>query len=288
MDFIDGLPSSKGKSVVWVIVDRFTKYGQFIALSHPYSASTSLETPSLLVLFGKNSYLFKVFKFKLPLLTTPRLMVKVKSLTEYWYNSTFQSVTQISLFELLYGYAPPTHLPYIPGSTDSEPADNLLLVKELKFQLARCHLLRAQQIMVSLANAHKSDRQFAIGDCVFLKLQPYRQVTLSYSPYHKLTSKYFSPYAIVEKFGAIAYRLNLPPEVKIHSTFHISQLKLCHAIPVEIVHPLVLDLTSPHCAQPESVLARRMSRRVTRLLLNASSNGLICHLTVLLGKLLLP
>ena len=39
MDFITGLPRSKGKSVIMVVVDRHIKYAHFCALSHPFKAS---------------------------------------------------------------------------------------------------------------------------------------------------------------------------------------------------------------------------------------------------------
>lgn len=40
MDFIEQLPLSAKRDTIWVIVDRFTKYSHFVALSHPFSASS--------------------------------------------------------------------------------------------------------------------------------------------------------------------------------------------------------------------------------------------------------
>ncbi|XP_070048821.1 uncharacterized protein [Nicotiana tomentosiformis] len=79
--------------------------------------------------------------------------------------------------------------------------DRILVTRELKFQLLKHHLARSQQRIVSRANNHRSDRQFSVGDWMYLKAQPYRQVTLSTHHFNKLSCKYYGPYMITEKVG---------------------------------------------------------------------------------------
>ncbi|KAM2483557.1 hypothetical protein ACFX1W_041176 [Malus domestica] len=38
MDFIVGLPPCKWKTIIFVVVDRLSKYAIFMALSHPYTS----------------------------------------------------------------------------------------------------------------------------------------------------------------------------------------------------------------------------------------------------------
>lgn len=92
-------------------------------------------------------------------------------------------------------------------------------------QLIKQHLLRAQQRMKSQADKHRSERVFAVGDLVYLKLQPYVQASLAPSSNKKLAFKFFGPYVILEKIGSVAYRLQLPDSATIHPVFHVLQLK---------------------------------------------------------------
>lgn len=40
MDFLESLPSSRGHTAIFIVVDRLSKFAHFIGFSHPLSAKT--------------------------------------------------------------------------------------------------------------------------------------------------------------------------------------------------------------------------------------------------------
>jgi Chromo (CHRromatin Organisation MOdifier) domain len=76
--------------------------------------------------------------------------------------------------------------------------------------------------MKKFADLKRIERQFAIGDWVYLKLQPYRQISISKSKNQKLGPRFYGPFEIEERIGTVAYRLHLPAGSAIHPVIHVS------------------------------------------------------------------
>ncbi|XP_075091802.1 uncharacterized protein LOC142171968 [Nicotiana tabacum] len=240
MDFIDGLPKVKGYEVIMVVVDRL----------------------------NKRSLLYKEYNSICPQLTTHNLMVKQKWRTDVLKLISDAFVQKILLlaihttpFEALYGIPPPIHLPYILGELAASEVDNIITTREFKLQLLKHYLTKAQLRMKNQADKHRSDISFQVEDWVCLKVQPYKQTTISSQPYHKLASKFYRPIQVTKRIGSVAYTLLLPASVKIHPTVHVSLLKKCHVIPDHIFYPPVVDIADPQCPEPELILQRRMVKR---------------------------
>lgn len=93
--------------------------------------------------------------------------------------------------------------------------------------------------MRNQANTGRTDVSFQVGDWVFLKLQPFWQVSIpSHQKTHKLSHRFYGPFQIAAKIGAVAYRLHLPPDAKLHNVFHVSKLKLFVGDPSGLSVPL--------------------------------------------------
>lgn len=107
-----------------------------------------------------------------------------------------------------------------PAMPDGEAWDWAAHTERLRTQLER-----AQRRFKKYANTKRTERSFQVGEQVLLNLQPYVQNSVVSRPCAKLAFKFFGPFAITAKIGPLAYKLDLPPDSRVHPVFHVSQLK---------------------------------------------------------------
>ncbi|GKC76846.1 reverse transcriptase [Tanacetum coccineum] len=193
-------------------VDRLTKYAHLIPLTHPFSA-VRVARP----------FLNNVCKLH----DHPKEWSKWLPLAELWYNSNYHSAIKTTHFEALYGQPPLVHVPYMGGMNRVDAVDRTLEAREKVVQLLKFHLERAQNRMKQQTNKHRSERVLEVGDWVWLKLQPHRQVSLRQEKQNKFSPKYFGPFEIISRVGEVAYKLKLSDHSQVHDVFHVSQLKRC-------------------------------------------------------------
>lgn len=185
MDFIEGLSRVHGKSIILTVVDRFSKYANFIPLGHPYSATTVakaffnfVSTAFILSdrdlvftsafwteLFhlagvhlkistafhpqadGQSQATNKISSMYLRCLTgdRPQHWLQWLAWAEFCYNSSYQASLHTSPFRVVYGREPPAIRAYTHGEARL-PAFQHQLVERDEFMLEiRERLEQAQQ-----------------------------------------------------------------------------------------------------------------------------------------------
>eukprot|EP00253_Pinus_taeda_P024312 PITA_24312 len=61
------------------------------------------------------------------------------------------------------------------------------------------------------AERGRMERQFEVGDMVYLRLQPYRQSSLKQKGAEKLTPHFYGPYRVIRRIGQVIVTDELPP-----------------------------------------------------------------------------
>ncbi|TYK14530.1 Transposon Ty3-I Gag-Pol polyprotein [Cucumis melo var. makuwa] len=211
MDFVEGLPKAHGFEVIFVVVDRLSKYGHFLSLKHPYTAKTVAD-------------------------------VFIKEIVRL---HGFPSSIVSDRDEVVYGRQPPPLVYYGERETSNSTLDEQLRERDVTLGVLKEDLRVAQENMKKYADKKRRDVQHQVGVMVFLKLKPYRQLLLRKKRNKKLSPKFSRPYKVIEKIDPVAYKLELPFGTSVHPVFHVSQRKKMIGEHVN-VHSTTQYLTETH------------------------------------------
>ncbi|GJT30050.1 putative reverse transcriptase domain-containing protein [Tanacetum coccineum] len=153
------------------------------------------------------------------------------------------------------------HLPLVEwrssntrSRTDSRGTEKIIQIKQ-RMQAARDR-------QKSYADLKRKPMEFQVGDKVMLKVSPWKGV-VRFGKRGKLNPRYVGPFKVIERVGEVAYKLELPEELsRVHNTFHVSNLKKCHAdeplaVPLDGLH---LDDKLHFVEEPVEIVGREVKR----------------------------
>ncbi|KAA0033196.1 ty3-gypsy retrotransposon protein [Cucumis melo var. makuwa] len=251
----DGLPRTlRGFTVIWVVVDRFTKSAHFVPGKSTYTASkwAQLYMSEIVRLHG-----------------VPVSIVSdrdARFTSKFWkglqtaMGTSYLATIGMAPFEALYGKC--CRSPVCWGEVGEQRLMGPELVQSTNkaIQKIRSRMHTAQSRQNSYADVRRKDLEFEVGDKVFLKVAPMRGV-LRFERRGKLSPRFVGPFEILERIGPVAYHLALPPSLStVHDVFHVSMLRKYVPDPSHVVdyEPLEIDENLSYTEQPVEVLAREV------------------------------
>ncbi|KAI2645473.1 Transposon Tf2-11 polyprotein [Labeo rohita] len=136
-------------------------------------------------------------------------------------NIHTSSATNLSPFEVCYGYQPPVFEHQEP-EVDVPSAQELVRRCRRLWNHARTAIRRANtRYTTQHRRRHPPGRLFHVGDRVYLSTRNINLKTDS----KKLTARFIGPFKITHRLNPVTFRLQLPTTLRIHPVFHQSQLK---------------------------------------------------------------
>jgi hypothetical protein len=130
--------------------------------------------------------------------------------------------------------------------------------------MIRDNLRVAQSRQKSYADIRRRELSFKVGDYVYLKVSPMRNVR-RFNMKGKFAPRYVGPFKILERRGEVAYQLELPESLSgVHDVFHVSQLKKCLRVPEEQIPLEELTVKEDLTYEEYPIKILETAERVTR------------------------
>ena len=146
-------------------------------------------------------------------------------MVEYAYNNSVHSSSGYTPFYLCYGRHPLSPVQLL-SQVESKNAAADAFLRQLEEDVTHAveQLRRAQEQQKKYADKRRRDVEFQVGDEVLLSTKTL-PVVVAAGGSSKLGPLYCGPFVVLERHRT-SYKLELPPHMKVHPVFHISQLKL--------------------------------------------------------------
>ncbi|GKB89230.1 putative reverse transcriptase domain-containing protein [Tanacetum coccineum] len=183
-------------------------------------------------------------------------------LVEFSYNNSYHASIKATPFEALYGqkcrspicWAEVREVQLTGPEIVQETTEKIVQIKQI--------MQAARDRQKSYADLKRKPMEFQVGDKVMLKVLPWKGV-VCFGKWGKLNPRYVGPFKVLEKVRSIAYKLELPQELsRVHNTFHVSNLKKCHAdeplaVPLDGLH---FDDKLQFVKEPVEIMDREVKR----------------------------
>ncbi|GJV51266.1 putative reverse transcriptase domain-containing protein [Tanacetum coccineum] len=183
-------------------------------------------------------------------------------LVEFSYNNNYHASIKAAPFEALYGRKcrSPMCWPEV-GEVQLTSPEIVQETTEKIIQIKQ-RIQAAHDRQKSYVNLKRKPMEFQVGDRVMLKVSPWKGV-VRFGKWGKLNLRYVRPFKVLEKVGAVAYKLELLQELsRVHNTFHVSNLKKCYAdeplaVPLDGLH---IDDKLHFVEEPVEIMDREVKR----------------------------
>ncbi|KAH6557716.1 hypothetical protein KP509_1Z098600 [Ceratopteris richardii] len=145
-------------------------------------------------------------------------------------------------------------------------ASEFLLNIQANFKIAKAKMKQATDRAKEYSDRKRSPRSFEEGDGVFHQVRA-RFTSLSTGKCSKLSPRFCGPWKIVKKLSEVAYRLELPPDCRVHLVFHVSKLWKYISREDNLIEGIVsLQESKSTDHSPDMILDRRQKRLRNRVI----------------------